>query len=89
MVFLQEPRKKVLGQILRLFRAVSLPPDENVKGIPVSAAEIFQGFGGQRDLTVCYSTFLAQLSADREGLLVIFFRAPKIILRQQNVTHRH
>src|SRR6266481_5545551 len=40
----EQPRKKSLGEILRLFRLVALVPDEPVKRPPVSTAQFCERF---------------------------------------------
>lgn len=44
---LQEAREEFLGQILRFLRPVAFPPDESIKGSPITAAKLIEGLLGR------------------------------------------
>ena len=48
----QKSRKEFLRQVLGFLRAVSLSPHVSVERIPIDAAELLQGLGGDDSLTV-------------------------------------
>src|SRR6266498_4573071 len=43
-VLLQQPREETLGQVFGVRRTVPLPANVSVERIPVTAAQLFQGF---------------------------------------------
>lgn len=45
-VALEQAAEELLGQVLRFLDAVAAPPNAGVQGIPIRAAEPFEGLGG-------------------------------------------
>ena len=47
-VLFEQPRKKFLGEVLRIFWSVAPLSNIRIEGVPVGAAQLFQGLGSAR-----------------------------------------
>ena len=52
-VLFEQPRKKFLREILRIFWSVAPLPYIRIEGVPVGAAQLFQGLGSARRVASC------------------------------------